>query len=299
MVLDLDNIGFPINGVHTYWWLHLQLLERGHIVNTPAGVYRWLAPGEGIEVWAMQQADNKLGHLHAHFSGGARIRVALVEHHLNDSSLAEGYFVAYFKHKENEGIESVHKKLRYGDGTYTGVIPFVFAAPDYNCYDGLQIPLVTDVQLTAFSSKVTAYETEDEWVDYQLEEEKRKKGEDEPEDEDGGFMAGASFLPDTMFSDSSDPDNSLNPMAQLSGIVLETAIITNPLSEEDFSWARIETAAGEMDLVVSPENLNGYLVEGGVAAGLCLLSGRLPEFAAEIEDDIVRLPTSPNVKLCS
>lgn len=283
MGLDIENIGFPIDGAYTYWWLNLQLLEQGHLVSTPAGPYRWLAPGAGIEVWAMQKPDNKLGHFYAHFSGGARIRVAIVEQRVGDAVLAEGLFVAYFKHKEGEGIESVHENLRYGDGTYTGVIPFVFAAPDYYCYTGLQIPLVTDVQITALSSEITAYETEDEWIEYQLEEDKLLKDEDAPEDDYGGFMAGASFIPVTMLFKKKSPDDFPTPMATLSGIVLETAIITNPLTEQDFSWARIETAAGEMDLVVSPRNLNGYLIEGGVAAGTCFLSGRLPDFAPEIE----------------
>lgn len=259
------------------------MMEQGSIISTPAGPYCWFAPGEGIEVWAMQEDENTLGHLHPHFTGESRIRVALVEKHRENKPLTEGLFVAYFNHKEGEGIESVHEKLRYGDGTYTGVIPFVFAAPDYNCYSELQTPIVTDVQITAFPFKMTAYETEDEWIDWQLEQDRIAKGTEAEEDDDPGFMAGASFIPSTMFYDRKSPDDFPQPTASLSGIVLETAIITNPITQQDFSWAKIETAAGEMDLVVSPQLLEGYLVEGGIAAGDCYLSGRLPEFAPLVE----------------
>jgi hypothetical protein len=284
MPLDVENIGFPIGGVYSYMSLKTHLLRQGQIVRTPLGHYRWFTPGEGIEVWAKEEADGTLGHLHPHFSGGARLRAALVEKRPNKDALTEGLFVAYFNHKEGEGIESVHENLRYGDGTYTGVVPFVFGSPDFNCHAELQIPLVTDVQITAFPSQVTAYETEDDWIDWQLEQEKIEKGPNaEEDDEEGGFFAGASFVPATMFFEKESPDDFPLPMATLSGIVLETAIITNPVTEQDFSWARIETAAGEMDLVVNPQLLEGYLVEGGVAAGRCFLSGRLPDFPPEIE----------------
>ena len=285
MPLYIENIGFPIGGAYSYMMLHTQILREGKIVRTPVGPYRWFTPSEGIEVWAKEEDEGKLGHLHPHFSGGARMPVALVEKRPEEgNALTEGLFVAYFKHKEGEGIESVHEKLRYGDGTYTGVIPFVFAAPDYNCHAELKLPIVTDVQITAFPFQMKAYETEDDWIDWQLEEEKRMKGEKAvEEDDDGGFLAGASFIPAALLFDKQSEDDFPKPMAALSGIVLETAIITNPVTEQDFSWARIETAAGEMDLVVCPELLDGYLVEGGVAAGRCYLSGRLPAFPPEIE----------------
>jgi hypothetical protein len=281
--LNIESIGFPIGGAYSYMVLHQQMWEHGKLVPTPLGSYRLLAPGAGVEVWAKQEGAGKLGHLHPHFSGGARMRVAIVERRPTDTSLTEGLFVAYFKHREGEGIESVHERLRYGDGTYTGVIPFVFAAPDYHCYEQVQLPIVTDVQIAAFPFQMRAYDTEDEWIDWQLERDRLARGEDEEEEEDPGFLAGASFMPSTLLFEKESPDDFPGPTAQLSGIVLETAIITNPVTEQDFSWARLETAAGEIDLVVSTELLDGYLVEGGVAAGHCLLSGRLPEFALDID----------------
>jgi hypothetical protein len=284
MAFALENIGFPIKELYRFLDLHFQVVEHGKVISTPAGPYLWFAPGAGVELWAKIEDEGKLGHIHPHFAGRTRIRVALVEKHAyENNALAEGRFIAYFKHKEGEGIESVHERLRYGDGTYTGVIPFVFDAPDYNCYADLQMPVATDVQITAFPLEMTAYETEDDWVDAQLEADRRALGPGEEMDEDPGFMAGASFIPTTMLFEKRSPDDYPKPTAQLSGIVLEAAIITNPVTEQDFSWARIETAAGEMDLVVSLDLIEGYLVEGGVVAGHCYLSGRLPEFAPQVE----------------
>jgi hypothetical protein len=279
MALLIENIGFPIGGVYSFMKLHYQVLNYGNPVHTPECQYLWYAPGEGIEVWSRIISDGELKHLYPHFAGDSRIRVALVEKRPNpNNALADGLFVAYFKHKEGEGIESVHERLRYGDGTYTGVIPFVFSVPNYNWYSDVEMPIATDIQIAAFPFQLMAFETEDDWFDYQQEE--AEKAEEKEEDPD--FFKGASFIPSTMLFEKQSPDDFPKPTAVLSGIVLETAILTNPATGQDFSWAKIETAAGDMDLVVSPELLNGYLVEGGVAAGHCYLSGRLPEFAPGI-----------------
>jgi hypothetical protein len=285
MPLLIENLGFTMSGAYSLLQLDLQVSEHGRIVPTTAGPYFLYAPGEGIEIWSTREAEDKPGHLRPHFSGGARIRVAVVERRpYVKNALADGVFVAYFKHKEGEGIESVHERLRYGDGTYTGVIPFVFSAPDYHCYEGLQLPVVTDVEIAAFPFQMIAYETEDDWIDSQLEAEKRRAREEAvEEDDDPSFLAGASFLPSTMLFEKQSPDDFPQPTAHVSGFVLETAILTNPATQQDFSWARIETAAGEMDLIVCPELLDGYLVEGGVAVGHCYLSGRLHAHAPKIE----------------
>ncbi|MDT5121236.1 MAG: hypothetical protein QOC96_718 [Acidobacteriota bacterium] len=283
MPLLPENIGFPMGGVYGYWNLQVQTLKFGNPVQTPGGLYYWYTPGAGIEVWSKEVAEGEICNLYAHFAGETRIRVALVEKRpCRDDALADGLFVAYFKHKEGEGLETVHERLRYGDGTYTGVIPFVFSVPNYDWYSSVKMPIVTDVQITAFPFTLTGYETEDDWIEYQLERDRQARGPDEEEEDDPGFYAGASFIPLAALFEKKSPEDFPPPTAILSGIVLETAILTNPVTGQDFSWARIETAAGDMDLVVTPEVIEGYVVEGGVVAGRCYISGRLPEFAPDV-----------------
>jgi hypothetical protein len=62
---------------------------------------------------------------------------------------------------------------------------------------------------------------------------------------------------------------------QLSGFVLDTGIITNPLTGLDFCWIKVDTIGGEVDVVCSPDKLGGYLVTGGIATLDCYLYGRL------------------------
>jgi hypothetical protein len=67
--------------------------------------------------------------------------------------------------------------------------------------------------------------------------------------------------------------------AILTGHVLETSIITNPITDSDFCWAKIRTLGGELDMVADPLMLNGFLVKGGIISGSFWLSGRLPDRA--------------------
>jgi hypothetical protein len=268
-------------------------MKEGHIIPTDNGNYIWFAPGAGVEIWARQKEDGVPDHLRPHFngvpgtlrphfSGPARTRLALVEKHpYTGEASAEGRFVAYFNYEDGDKHESMNKNWRYGDGTYTG-IPFVFDAPDYDCYSQLELPLVTEVQLTAFPLSMSAFETEEQWINSQLEYDKQVQ--DEFTGEQPAVLSAEGFLPTSILFERKTPEDFPEPSAYLAGRVLEAAIITNPITSEDFSWAKIRTVVGEMDLVVSAQELNGYLVEGGVAAGHCYLSGRLPAFAPSIEE---------------
>ncbi|MDQ3820744.1 MAG: hypothetical protein M3362_24085 [Acidobacteriota bacterium] len=277
MALPVQNMGFPVSGAYSWLELQYKVLNHGSPVYTPDCLYQRYAPGEGIEVWSKPSSDGDYCHLYPHFLGDTRIRIALVEKRPSETfGRADGLFVAYFNPKVDEGLEAVHERLRYGNGKYTGVLPFVFSVPNYSWYSKLEMPILTYVHIAAFPLLLHAFETEDDWIDSQLED----KGD--KEDKNSGYFRGASFIPSPAFFEKESPDDFPEPTAILSGIVLETAINTNPVTGKDFSWAKIETAAGDMDLVVNPELLDGYLVEGGVAAGNCYLSGRLPEFAPDI-----------------
>jgi hypothetical protein len=138
------------------------------------------------------------------------------------------------------------------------------------------------VQLAVFALSMSAYETEEEWINSQLEYD--KEFPDDAPVEKPAVLGAEGFLPTSILFERKTPEDFPEPSAYLAGRVLETAIITNPITNEDFSWAKIRTVVGEMDLIVSTQELNGYLVEGGVAVGHCYLSGRLPAFAPVIEE---------------
>lgn len=63
--------------------------------------------------------------------------------------------------------------------------------------------------------------------------------------------------------------------AIFTGHVLETSIITNPVTDHEFIWAKVRTLGGEVDMVSDPVLLNGPVVKGGVVSGSFWLSGRI------------------------
>jgi hypothetical protein len=145
--------------------------------------------------------------------------------------------------------------------------PFVFDTPNYHSYDGLSLPRVNAVQLTAFAFEMTGYETEEEF------------DEAYPPDGEGFCWGYQHFVPACMITPRGEGGELQPASAEVSGFVRDTAIISNPVTGHDFCWARVETIGGEVDVVCAPERLSGYLVKGGVATTTCYLYGRL------IEDD--------------
>src|SRR5947199_10090127 len=104
MALLVENIGFPIGGPFSYMKLQHQVMSYCNLIYTPEALYMWYSPGEGIEIWSRQFEGKNHQELYAHFVGETRIRVALVEKRPSEEhTLADGLFVAYFKHKEGEG----------------------------------------------------------------------------------------------------------------------------------------------------------------------------------------------------
>jgi hypothetical protein len=270
MGFTFDDIGFPLESWMAYMNLLHEMVERGQIIRTDRGAYvRWV-PDQGIGVSAEIKEGGEFGLLRPHFMGESCIKVALVEKMAyQDVRLADGFFVAYAKPQKSDGsFVSKHENLHYGDGTYSSHLPFIFDAPDYDRYADISLPAVVDIKLTGFALNLCAYETEDEWMDYQIET-------DDSGEQDPYIWTGETFLPSTILDKREDLTQYSRPVAFIAGTALETAILTNPITGCDFSWARLQTVAGELDIVASPRILNGYFVTGGVAAGNFYLSGHI------------------------
>lgn len=271
MANTLANIGFQIETDRSYYNLRQQVTEFGQTIRAFGGTYfRW-SPNEGVELWARIKPEGDIGHLHPHYAGETRISVALVEKRAYEDQkdvMADGFFVAYPNPQKGVGFVSEHFNLQYGDGTYSSYLPFVFDAPDFDRYADIQLPALVDVQITAFALNLCAFESEDYWIDRQIEWD--TSGEDDPY-----LWSGETFVPSTMLFKRANSDEFPKPTALMCATVLDTELITNQATGLEFSWARILTVAGEMDLVVSPEKINGYMLEDAVLVGESYLSGHI------------------------
>jgi hypothetical protein len=280
MVRRLADIGFQMTGGYAYMKLAHLVTEEGESIQTPVGTYfHWSHP-KGMDLWIKVALEGERTFIHPHFMGKAIMLAAIVERKTYpDNILAEGCLAAYPRPVKGQGFLSEHPCLQYGDGTYSNYIPFIFDAPDYDRYTGIELPFVADIQITAFPFHVFAFETEDDWVDWQLQGDKR---EEEAQD----VWGPETFCPSTMLHQKKDKDDYSKPTALIAGTVIATDIIENEVTGQDFCWAQVMTKMGEVDVVAAPDMINGYVVKGGVLSCEAGLSGRIlsiPELNISLE----------------
>jgi hypothetical protein len=254
MIFEAD-IGFRDRSAEGTLETLRQMREHGEVLETAGMRYLKWAVGEKLELWARFK-DGSFGPLFfPYYAGDSRMKVALLEKTPRREVLpSDGAFLC-------RGGASA------GADWVAGRNPFVFDTLDYCRYEGLSLPRLSDVQLTAYAFEMTGYEGEEEY------------DEAYPADEQGYCWDYKHFVPLCMATPRGEGGELQDAGAEISGFVRDTAIVTNPLTGLDFCWARVETIGGEVDVVCSPERLSGYLVVGGVAATNCYLFGRL------IEDD--------------
>lgn len=233
-----------------------QMCEHGERLKAGGEDYLKWAVDEKLEMWTRVAGGKPDVKVHYYFAGAARMTVALLEKTpRRDRTLSDGAFLC-----RTRGIA--------GDGWVAGRLPFVFDTPEYHRYDGLKLPRVAEVQLTAFAVDLTGYETAEEF------------DEAFPPDEHDYCWDYKHFAPLSLITERGEGGELQQPGGAAGGFVLETEIVTNPLTGLDYCWAKIETVGGEMDVVCSPDKLSGYLVPGGLAAGHFYLYGRPVEDAS-------------------
>jgi hypothetical protein len=229
----------------------LLMCEQGELIEAGGFKYLKWSVGERVELWS-EVKDGKPDMLFkSYFAGETRMKVALIEKTARQETvLSDGAFLC-----RGQGFA--------GADYVAGRNPFIFDTTDFHRHDGLALPCLTTVQLTAFSFRLTGFEDEEAYE------------EAYPANEDGFWWDYRHFIPALMFDKERGEGGELQSAhAEVSGYVLDTGIITNPVTGLDFCWAKLETVGGELDVVCAPDKLSGYLVKDGLAVSSCYLYGR-------------------------
>lgn len=247
MPSHLSDIGFQIETQEAFQQLAFRAYEEGEAFETKEGTYvRW-SPGEGIELWLQLDAEDDIIGINPHFTGSSLMRVGLTQRLSRaDGSPLEGAFYAWAN--------------PVGDDPVAGDYPFVFDAPDYYLNSAIILPAIMNVQLSAFAHELQSYESDEAY--------------DASQPEDIKF-ASESFIPSGMFTPDGGSVDPPQAHAIFTGHVLETSIVTNPVADNEFIWAKVRTLGGEVDVVADPVLLNGPIIKGGVVSGSFWLSGKL------------------------
>ena len=248
------TIGFPIRTEQDVLEYAQKALEIEERLEAESGMYlRWKA-GDGAELWARTDRQGTATGLYPHFVGDVVVRGGLTRGIPRpDAGPLEGgfYFWTNAHHSDPE----------------SGDYPMVFDAPDYDLYGAVELPALVDVQLAAFASVLKAFTNDEQYAASRA----------------GAALAVESFFPSGLFEDETGQEGELVPaeqpqaLAVLSGRVLDTSRLTNPATRGQFFWAKVRTYGGEIEVVASPEVVEGTLIEGSVLNGLFWLTGRLSE----------------------
>ena len=246
MPSHLSNIGFRINSQDEFQDLAFQACAEGEALPVDNGVYIKWALGEGIELWVQLDKNDDIVGVHPHFRGWGQMCVGLTREIFRpESAPMDAAFYAW----ANPSF----------DDPESGEFPFVFDVPNHRLCD-IQLPAIVPVQLAAFADELQSYQSDQSFQDFQSPRIK---------------LASESFIPSGLFVPGGKKTDPPSAHAIFSGHVLDTSIITNPATGNDFCWAKVRTLGGEVDVVADPVLLNGLIVEGGVLSGSFWLSGVL------------------------
>jgi hypothetical protein len=247
MPSHMSSIGFPVESEDDFLRYQTLAADNGRVLAAPAGTYvRWRA-GEGAELWVQVGEENAIVGLNPHFEGTSTLtmRVASRISYPNEAGL-DGAFYGWLEEAvEEEAGESVE---------------LAFDAPDFALVADLPLPATVQVQLAAFAEDLRTFADEQAFAAAQPADLRLP-----PE----ALLAVPA--PDTGIDEDAPPE----PRAFLTGRVLESELLANPATGEQFRWAKVHTQGGDVDLVADPALAPVDLPAGTIVAATCWLSGRI------------------------
>ena len=248
---NLSDIGFPTRNEQDINDMISHVLELAETIACPPGFYLKFADASGAEIWLQGNKEQELIGFNPHFAGKSRRRVGLTNAIERESSELDGGFHGW-ANPTGEAAE------------ISGEYPFVFDVPDFRLNDGIELPRICEIQLTAFASN-----------EFEIFESEQAYRNSSPKDE--LTMAPKSFIPSGLFlpDDEATPIEPPRPIGIFAGEIKEYELKRNELSGNKFYWFSVETLGGGVDVVADAKLI---LVEpqiGGIVSGQFWLSGKI------------------------
>ncbi len=247
MPSHLSSIGFALRSKEEFLALANEVAAESEAIEVPGGYYLCWTSSSGAQLWLQVDEENDLVGLNPHFFGESRLRVGLTYRiERPGGSQFDGAFNAWAD--------------PHGDEPASGIYPFVFDAPDFQCHSGLQLPSIAEAQIVAFAHELSVFRSEAEYLASQPEDCK---------------FASRSFIPSGLFGPDVDAVNPPEAHGIFTGHILDVEMRTNELSNRPFQWILVDTLGGQFDVVADPELVEVQPIPGGLLHGSFWLSGRV------------------------
>jgi hypothetical protein len=244
---NLSNIGFRLMSQ-----ADLQpLVENTYADSIPVaasnGNYYVYTDPSNAQIWLQFDKQGNWLALNPHYKGKSRRLVELTETMSSTEYPMEGSYHCWAI-EENEGENNK-------------IYPFVFEVPDYTAIAPITFPFVATIQLTAFASELSIYDSITAFENAQDAEIK---------------MAVQSFIPSGLFSSPEEEQPSASrAFGFFAGIINEWEKKRNEMTGAHYYWLLTDTLGGEIDVVADERFFEKAPVTGGVLQGNFWLCGQI------------------------
>ena len=251
---NLSDIGFPVKSDQDVNQIIMDLIPHlESIPCAPHGFYYKYEDDSGAQMFLQADSMQDMIGFNPSFSGQSERRVRLIKAIERDTSDLDGAFHAWSNPKENS------------DNEESGDYPFVFDMPNFRNFDGLGLPEIRKVQISAFASN--DFQVFDDEESFQS----SQKGETQ--------VATRSFIPSGLFSiDANGESVNVDPPqahAILTAEIKRLELKTNQRTKQKFYWFLAETFGGEIDIVADAKLVRDEPKVNGIIRGSFWLSGKI------------------------
>lgn len=211
------------------------------------GTYAHWSSSQGAELWLHLDGANQLQGLDPFFRGTTRMRLGIVTRiQRSDDDPFDGIALAIVQPHEERPDRGVGR--------------LALSLIDYGLHEELPLPLLADYQVAAFAHDLSIYESDEIFSEAQ---------------ESGIQFSPESQVPIGLFV--SDRWTAPAPFAQITGHVLSSAVLTNPLTGQAYHHLEVRTFGGDVDLVAEAGLYSGIVPVGSVVSAECWVCGRMLE----------------------
>ncbi|MDT7043088.1 hypothetical protein [Candidatus Nitronereus thalassa] len=247
MPSHFTSIGFPAETVEDIEALAVEVIDATITFNCPKGRYLRWAGGEGAELWLQMDEDYNLIGVTPFFQKKSVMNVGVTRQFRREGdTMLEGAIRGWVNPKHSN--------------PQVGTFELVCEIVDIGRYPHLEVPFISPLRLSAFAYNVDAFSS---FESFQASEVGQGKPNPEMFTPTGVRKPGegVSLLPESS--------------AEISGHVVETALLRNPHSQQKYQWILVRTDGGLVDMVCDPAIVTDPITEGGIVSAYCWLCAQI------------------------
>ena len=247
MPSHFTSIGFPAETIEEIEALAFRVIDNTLTINCPRGRYLRWASGEGAELWLQMDDNYNLIGMTPFFQKKSVMTVGITRVYRREGdSVLEGAIRAWANPKHHS--------------PQSGSFEFLCDVVDLGRYPNMDLPFLSPIRLAGFAYNIDVFSSLDAFQSSEI-----GQGKSNPE-----YFASSGVMRSE--TGSSPP---LDSNAEISGRVVETALLKNLYSRQAYHWILVRTDGGMVDMVCDPTLVTEPIAPGHIVSAYCWLCGQV------------------------